>query len=143
MIFWEKQKTIAALYEQFTRPVCIEYKLTKMEYDILMFLNNNPQYKTAADIIRVRRLTKSHVSSSLKTLEEKGLITRSFAEDNRKNNLIALTEASVKIISDGEAAQKNFGHALFQGFTSEEFLLCKALFERMCANAEQGLEAMR
>ena len=26
MIFWEKQKTITALYEQFTRTVCIEHK---------------------------------------------------------------------------------------------------------------------
>ena len=45
-----------------------------MEYDILMFLHNNPQHNTAAEIVKVRKSTKSHVSISLKNLESKGLV---------------------------------------------------------------------
>ena len=29
--------------------VCEKYQLKHLEYDILMFLHNNPQYRTAAD----------------------------------------------------------------------------------------------
>ena len=47
-----------------------------MEYDILMFLHNNPQHNTAADIVKIRKSTKSHVSTSLKNLENKGLVER-------------------------------------------------------------------
>ena len=43
---------------------------------ILMFLHNNPQYNTAADIVKVRKSTKSHVSTSLKDLEGKGMVER-------------------------------------------------------------------
>ena len=69
MHFWDQHKTITCYYETLTRSVCDQYELTQMEYDILMFLYNNPQYKTAADIVRVRKSTKSHVSTSLKLLE--------------------------------------------------------------------------
>ena len=140
MIFWEKQKTITALYERVTKPICDKYNLTQMEYDILMFLHNNPQYKTAADIIKVRKLTKSHVSLSLKSLEEKKLICRSFANGNKKNILISPTTDAIVIIADGEQVQRDFGHTLFQGFTEEEFKLCKEFFVRMCDNAEKEIE---
>lgn len=44
--------------------------------DIIMFLHNNPHHNTAAEIVRIRKSTKSHVSSSLKKLENKGLIKK-------------------------------------------------------------------
>ena len=74
MIFWENQKIIRALYTQCTKPVCNRFGLTQMEYDIMMFLHNNPQYDTAADIVKTRMLTKSHVSAALKALEDKRYI---------------------------------------------------------------------
>ena len=55
-----------------------------MEYDILMILHNNPQHNTAAEIVKVRKSTKSHVSSSLKNLESRGLIERIQSADNKK-----------------------------------------------------------
>ena len=74
MFFWDQHKTITSCYELFTRKVCDRYQLTQMEYDILMFLHNNPKHNTAADIVKIRKSTKSHVSTSLKALENKGLI---------------------------------------------------------------------
>ena len=56
-----------------------------MEYDILMFLHNNPQHNTAADIVKIRKSTKSHVSTSLKNLENKGLVERIQSKDNKKH----------------------------------------------------------
>lgn len=41
-----------------------------------MFLYNNLQHNTAADIVKVRKSTKSHVSISLKDLEGKGMVER-------------------------------------------------------------------
>ena len=45
-------------------PVCKKYGLTQMEFNILLFLANNPECDTAARIIKKRAFTKSHVSMS-------------------------------------------------------------------------------
>ena len=82
MYFWDKHKTITSYYELLSGEVCDHYGLTQMEYDILMFLHNNPQHNTAAEIVKIRKSTKSHVSTSLKDLENKGLITT--ADNTRK-----------------------------------------------------------
>lgn len=71
------------------RPVRV---LTQMEYDILMFLHNNPQHNTAAEIVKVRKSTKFHVSTSLKNLENEGLIERIQSEDNKKHIEIVLLD---------------------------------------------------
>lgn len=42
-----------------------------LNYDILMFLRSNPEHNTAADIVKIRKSTKSHVSTSLKELEKR------------------------------------------------------------------------
>lgn len=76
MNFWDHHKAITCYYELLMSSVCQKYQLRQMEYDILMFLHHNPQYHTAADIVRVRNSTKSHVSTSLKVLEERGLIEK-------------------------------------------------------------------
>ena len=68
MIFWERQKSLTAFYEACTKPVRDAYDLTQMQFNILMFLHNNPQFDTAGDLVKTRHLTKSHVSTALKEL---------------------------------------------------------------------------
>ena len=53
MYFWDKHKTIISYYELLSGAVCDRYELTQMEYDILMFLHNNPQNNTAAEIVKI------------------------------------------------------------------------------------------
>ena len=74
MIFWERQKSLTAFYEACTKPVRDAYDLTQMQFNILMFLHNNPQFDTAGDLVKTRHLTKSHVSTALKELEARGWI---------------------------------------------------------------------
>ena len=59
---WELPAPIKALYADCMEPVCHTYHITRMELDILLFLANNPKYDTAAEIIEIRYLAKSHVS---------------------------------------------------------------------------------
>ena len=76
MYFWDKHKTITTYYELLSGEVCDRYGLTQMEYDILMFLHNNPQHNTAAEIVKIRKSTKSHVSTSLKDWKTKDLLEK-------------------------------------------------------------------
>ncbi len=138
MFFWEKQKVITALYLQYTKPICVKNNLTQMEYDILMFLGDHPEMDTAADIIRVRRFSKSHVSSALKLLKLKGLIHRREA-DGQRNIHLHLTEKAAEIVKAGMEAQREFARQLFKGFTQEEIDRCLVYFKRLFENADAGI----
>ena len=92
MHFWDRHKTITCYYEILMASVCEKYDLRKLEYDILLFLYHNPKYHTAADIVRIRKSTKSHVSTALKVLEEKGFIIRTRSPQNAKRVLLYTTE---------------------------------------------------
>ena len=110
---WEHQNALKTLYARCIEEVCTAYKLTRMELDILLFLANTPCYDTATDIIEIRYLAKSQVSSSIRLLEEKGFLRKEYAGHNRKT-------AHLKIIRDGQAAQKKFLGIMLNGFSEEE-----------------------
>lgn len=140
MYFWDKHKTITSYYELLSGRVCDEYGLTQMEYDILMFLHNNPQHNTAAEIVKVRKSTKSHVSISLKNLESKGLVERIQSETNKKHIEIALLDKAELIVEAGINAQKEFAQDVLSGLTEEEKRMCINVFNKICNNAEEHLK---
>ena len=132
MYFWDKHKTITSYYELLSGRVCDRYGLTQMEYDILMFLHNNPQHNTAAEIVKVRKSTKSHVSISLKNLENKGLVERIQSETNKKHIEIVLLDKAELIVEAGINAQKEFAQDVLSGLTEEEKRMCINVFNKIC-----------
>ena len=139
MYFWDKHKTITSYYELLSGKVCDKYELTQMEYDILMFLHNNPQNNTAAEIVKIRKSTKSHVSTSLKNLENKKLIERKQSEENKKHVEIFLLDKAELIVEEGINAQKQFAQNVLSGLTEEEKDMCLRVFNKICNNAEEHL----
>lgn len=140
MYFWDKHKTITSYYELLSGEVCERYELTQMEYDILMFLHNNPQHNTAAEIVKVRKSTKSHVSTSLKKLENKELVERKQSEDNKKHIEIVLLDKAEIIVEAGLNMQKQFAQNVLNGLTEEETQMCINVFNKICSNAEKCLK---
>lgn len=139
MYFWDMHKTITSYYELLSGKVCDKYELTQMEYDILMFLYNNPQNNTAAEIVKIRKSTKSHVSTSLKNLENKKLIERKQSEENKKHVEIFLLDKAELIVEEGINAQKQFAQNVLSGLTEEEKDMCLRVFNKICNNAEEHL----
>lgn len=111
-----------------------------MEYNILMFLYNNPECKTASGIIEKRKSTKSHVSNSLKNLEKNKLIIRKQKGNNKKYIEIFLLEKSKVIINEGKNLQKKFINNLFEGISSDEMIIFKNIFYKICENADKHLK---
>ena len=91
-----------------------------------MFLANNPGYDTAADISKVRRILKSQVSVSVKSLCEKGLLTGTYKDGNKKSVHLSLTAKAKPVVTYGKKEQSDFAAVLFDGFTDEKI----AAFER-------------
>jgi len=126
-----------SLYEQAVMPVCKAYGLTYMEFTVLMFLQNNPKYDTAAQIVRIRRLSKSHVSVSVKSLQEKGLVKGVYHPGNKKTLHLLLTEAANPVVEAGIKAQMEFGAMLVRDFTPEEVKQLQYLTDKIHANMNQ------
>lgn len=108
------------LYSKMMNPVCDEFGLTHMELTVLMFLANNPCYDTAAIIVKLRRLTKSHVSISIRSLQQQGLLTGEYRDDDHRTIHLMLTKKADPIIHSGRIAQDKFYEALLSGFTEDE-----------------------
>lgn len=139
MYFWDKHKTITSYYELLSGEVCDRYGLTQMEYDILMFLHNNPQQNTAAEIVKIRKSTKSHVSTSLKKLENKGLVEKIQSQNNKKHIEIVLLDKAKLIVEAGTNVQKQFAQNVLSGLTVGEKQMCIRIFDKIYNNAEEYL----
>lgn len=139
MYFWDQHKAITRYYELLMSYVCEKYQLRQMEFDILMFLYYSPESNTAADIVRTRKSTKSHVSTSLQTLEDRRLIERKADDNNKRRVEIFLLPSADNIIEDGKRAQKQFRDDVLLGLSLGEMKAFKEIFDRICANAEKAI----
>lgn len=117
---WEHQNAIKTLYAKCVEGICITYQLTRMELDILLFLANHPRYDTATDIVEIRYLSKSQVSSSIRLLEQRGFLRKEYTSQNRKSAHLKLCNSTTDLIRDGRSAQEAFLAILLNGFTKEE-----------------------
>lgn len=122
------------------RTICNKYELTQMECDILMFLHGNPECNTAASLVRISKYTKSHVSTSLKRLEQRGLVERQQSATNKKHIELHLTADAQPILADGIAIQKEFAKHALAGISQKEIAVFKSVFDQICNNAEAYLQ---
>ena len=135
--FWEEQSMIEILYAKFTEPVCRKFDLTKTELDILLFLANNTMYDSASEIVRRRHISKAHVSLSLRTLEERKMVTAAYAANNHRTLHLSLLPAADAVVAAGRDAQRRFYQAATEDFSQQERKqFCKAL-DRIAVNARK------
>lgn len=130
---------IKRLYDLILEPVCGQYEITRMEMDILLFLHNHPEYDTATDIIKKRRLTKSHVSSSIKLLEKHHYIERSYQGNNGKTIHLRVTNDAARIVNAGLTAQREFYEILFSDFTEEQVRAMERNLKKLTDNVQTAL----
>lgn len=128
------------LYHKMVAPVCEKLGLTYMEFTVLLFLANNPEYDTAAQIVACRHLTKSHVSISVRSLTEKGLLTGSREEKNRRAVHLHLTSAAALPVEEGRRVQQEFYRVIHSGFSPQEEQLLQNMISRIDDNIDGYLK---
>lgn len=131
---------MAHAYSVMCKPLCQEMKLPQTAFDILMFLSNNPQYKTARDIVEVRKIKANLVSINVDKLVKEGYLERrEVAGDRRKTELVCTSQAD-SIIEKGRVVQKDFKDILFNNMEdSMKEILFKGM-EIMEDNLDRILE---
>ena len=95
-------------YNAVCKPLCQELGMPQTALDILLFLANNPDYKTARDIVEVRHIKANLVSMYVDKLVQEGYLERyAMAGDRRKTKLLC-TGKAVPVIRRGRAVQNAF-----------------------------------
>ena len=118
----------------------VQYGLNQLEIDILLFLHNNPDCRTASDICRYRGLAKSNVSAAVERLRTRGVLTVSPAPDNRRQRLLGFTDEGCTMAAALAEIQRRSIEPLFAGFTLEEQQALQDYLRRMDANILRCLQ---
>ncbi|MFQ9394264.1 MAG: MarR family transcriptional regulator [Lachnospiraceae bacterium] len=72
----EFARKTALAYNVICKPLCQELNLPQTAFDILMFLGNNPSYRTASDIVEIRHIKANLVSVNVDRLVKEGYLSR-------------------------------------------------------------------
>lgn len=137
---FEHYLTGELIYSQIMLPVCEKHGVTFTELTVIMFLYNNPSLDTASDIVKCRNIAKSHVSVSVCSLQERGLITKAYCDGNRKSIHLKLTDSATPIVLDGKSAQKRFGEIILDGVSKEDRLTLIKIRKIMDDNLKKHIE---
>ena len=84
-----------------------------------MFLGNNPEYKTASDIVEIRNIKANLVSMHVDRLVKDGFLVREEAKDDRRKTLLMCTGKAGSVVEKGKKVQEKFMGTLFEN-TDEE-----------------------
>ena len=105
----EIARTISLAYNVVCKPICKELDLPQTAFDILMFLGNNPKYKTAGEIVEIRHIKANLVSVNVDKLVREGYLERKTVEGDRRKTELIFTE---KLANLGDGELKAFLSAL-------------------------------
>ena len=134
----EFAKNIQLAYSEHCKPLCREIHMPQTAFDILMFLANNSEYKTARDIVEIRNIKANLVSVNVDKLVREGYLTRSSVEGDRRKIELHCTEQALPIIEKGRKLQQDFETALFQDTSEED----RKGFFRIIETIDKNLESL-
>lgn len=110
---------LSLAYGKKCKPLCQELGLPQTAFDILMFLANNPVYKTASDIVEVRKIKANLVSVNVEKLVQEGYLKREAVKGDRRKTQLICTDKAQPVIRRGRTVQEEFLELLFEN-TDEE-----------------------
>ena len=129
--YFDSIQRVKREYTRVLEPICSQWSLTRNEIDVLLFLYNNPELNRAADIVSYRGIAKSHVSLSVGTLEEKGLLHRYAHPSDRRTVRLELTAQGKQIATQARSAQKKFFAQLYHDITEEEMEIWQKIVQKI------------
>lgn len=130
-------------YSKTCKPLCNELNIPQTAFDILLFLANNPEYKTARDIVEIRKIKANLVSVNVDKLVNEGYLERKSVEGDRRKVHLICTERSKEIIQKGQKLQQSFIEKLFEGMDENTRKALQKGMEYMEANIDKMLEEKR
>ena len=113
----------AAAYAALCKPLCQKLHLPQTAFDIIMFLANNPEYKTARDIVEIRKIKANLVSVNVDKLVNEGYLERKPVENDRRKTELVCTKKAGTVIERGRRIQQQFTANLFAGIDEKQLTI--------------------
>lgn len=101
-------RKISLAYSAVCKPFCKKLDLPQTAFDILMFLGNNPAYKTASDIVEIRYIKANLVSIHVERLVHEGYLIRQPVKGDRRKVELLCTDKAQSVIEKGRQIQNSF-----------------------------------
>lgn len=127
-------KEVTGRYQSRISAAAAEQGLSKPEADVLLFLSNNPQYHTAREVVLHRGLSKAYVSKAVERLAERGFLTVTVSEADRRVQHLLLTAAAREAVYGLRRAQGQYFRQLTEGVTAAETAALERLMEQVWEN---------
>ena len=134
---FEFAEKISRTYSDECRPLCHELNLPQTAFDILMFLANNPEYKTARDIVEIRKIKANLVSVNVDKLVNEGYLERKPVENDRRKTELVCTKKAGTVIERGRRIQQQFTANLFAGIDEEQKKQLTIVMEQLENNMDE------
>ena len=136
----EFARKMSVAYSNCCKSLCKEIGLPQTAFDILLFLGNNPDYRTASEIVEIRKIKANLVSVNVDKLVSDGYLERrSVAGDRRKTELICTGKAQ-PIIERGQQLQEAFKKQLLGDLDEKEQKLLDLLMAKIDHSLDRMLE---
>ena len=133
-------KDTMSAYNRMCEPVLLKYDIPQVSFDILLFLEHNPEFCTAQEISQIRGIKKNLVSVHVEKLVQAGLLRRGAVFGDRRKISLAVTEKARPIIEAGLAAQQKFYERLTAGISEEDWAVYKRMHEHLAKNVRNILK---
>lgn len=128
------------LYEKQICPILKKYNLTKIEIEILLFLQQNRLYDTAKDIVELKSYTKSHVSKATDSLMKNGYLIRKLDEHDRRSIHLQVAQKAQPIVKEALQLRSSLFALLYKDITNEEKKVLEQIAGKMAVNIKEALE---
>ena len=126
-------------YNKMCEPILHEFDIPQVSFDILMFLNNNPDLCTAQQISEFRNIKKNLVSVHVEKLVTAGYLQRGTVAGDRRKVLLSCTEKAQPILTAGLEMQQDFNQKLTLDIPQKYMNIFKEITDSMAVNARQML----
>ena len=137
---FEFARKISLAYNKTCKELCHELNLPQTALDILMFMANNPQYRTARDIVEVRKIKANLVSVHVDRLVKEGYLERRAVEGDRRKTELICTQKAQPVIEKGGQLQEAFKEQLFSGMDKKMQRQMEEMVRRMEQNLDEILK---
>lgn len=116
-----------------------EFDLSFGEQIILMFLSMHKDVNQET-ISKRYMIDKGMVAKTLNRLEQKDFIMRKQNPDNKRENIISLTQKGTGILDYMNTVLKEWNEMLYEGMSKEEIEDVKRLTKKMVSNVANYLD---
>lgn len=115
--------------------------LTSGLYGILLCIYDDYKSpKSQQDIAKRLNMNDGTIAKALRKLEDKNMIQRSPNPDNRRQNLISLTDTGLNIAEEFNNLDEKWEKDVFEGLTSDEIINLKWDLHRITLNSIEKIK---